>query len=127
MSFLFADGVGSSPNFVGRQVSEALRELSQPTNSGDRVKAAIARSARAANLSYWRAFDIWYGKARRIDAHEAHQITEALRVKREKAAQNELQELRTRLAKLESAVIQSHKNFSRGDLDPSGDAVRRTR
>jgi hypothetical protein len=127
MSFLFAGSVGSSANFVGSDFSAALKELAEPYPAGDRFKAAINRSARLAHLDYWRAFNIWYGKARRIDAHEAFQITEALRIKREKAAQNELQELRTRLAKLESAIVQNHSDFSRADLDPAGAAVRRSR
>lgn len=113
MSFLFADSVGSSPNFLGRQIADALRELSEPRAPGDRVKAAIARAARLSALSYWRAFDIWYRKARRIDAHEAAQINEALRIKREKAAINEYQDLRTRLAKLESLLVQKHPDFHR--------------
>ena len=48
----------------------ALRELSEPWSRGDRVKAAIQRAARRADLAYWRAFNIWYGKARRIEPHE---------------------------------------------------------
>ncbi|MDB5937573.1 MAG: hypothetical protein JWQ01_4917 [Massilia sp.] len=127
MSFLFAGGVGSSPNFVGSDFAGALKELAKPSPEGDRVKQAIGRAASICGLDYWRAFDIWYRKARRIDAHEAFQITEALRIKREKAAQHELQELRTRLAKLESAVIQNSADFSRADLDPAGNAVRRAR
>src|SRR5947209_14578977 len=49
---------------------------------------AIDRAARAAGLSYWRAFDIWYGKARRIDAHEAAQINEAIRIDRKSTRLN---------------------------------------
>lgn len=127
MSFLFASAVGSSPKEIGREYSLKLRELALPKPEGDKFNFAIARAAAAAGLEYWRAFDIYYRKARRIDAHEAFQITEALRIKREKAAQNELQELRTRLAKLESAVIQNSADFSRSDLDPAGNAVRRAR
>jgi len=128
MSFLFAGGVGSSPNFVGSDFSSALRELSEPRPSGDRIKAAIARAARLADLTYWRAFDIWYGKARRIDAHEAAQINEALRLKREKAVANEYHDLKTRLAKLESALlIQDNPNVRREASDPAGFGVRRAR
>lgn len=114
MSILFAGDVGSSPNFHGSEFSDALRELSEPWVPGDRVKAAIARAARLSGLSYWRAFNIWYGKARRIDAHEAAQINEALRLKREKAVANEYQDLRTRLAKLEAALlVQGNPNVHR--------------
>lgn len=113
MSFLFAGDLGRSPNFVGSDFSEALRELSLPWPPGDRVKSAIGRAAKASGLTYWRAFDIYYRKARRIDAHEAAQINEALRLKREKEARNEYQELRTRLTKLESLLVQKDPNFHR--------------
>jgi hypothetical protein len=114
MSFLFADGVGSSPNKIGREYSLMLRELAKPKPEGDKFNLAIGRAAAAAGLEYWRAFDIWYRKARRIDAHEADQINEALRVKREKAAANEYSELKLRLAKLESTLlIQGNPNIRR--------------
>jgi hypothetical protein len=114
MSFLFAGDVGRSPNFVGSEFSEALQELARPWPEGDKLKRRIDRAARAAGLSYWRAFDIWYRKARRIDAHEAAQINEALRIKREKAVANEYHDLRARLARLESAlVIQGNPNVRR--------------
>lgn len=113
MELLFTGADGSGPNSLGSQYSEALRELSMPWPPGDRVKAAIARAARLADLSYWRAFDIYYRKARRIDAHEAFQISEALRLKREKEVQNEYQELRIRLAKLEAVMATKHSNFDR--------------
>lgn len=97
--------------------STALRELSEPWPRGDKVKSAIQRAARLAGLSYWRAFDIWYGKARRIEADEAERIAEALRRKTEEAARNELQELRTRLIRLESILVQSDPDFHRTDID----------
>lgn len=113
MDFLFAGAVGSSPNSVGSDFSQALQELSRPWPDGDRLKRRIERAARAAGLHYWRAFDIWYGKARRIDAHEAAQINEALRLKREKAVANEYYEIRTRLAKLEAALVQTNPHVRR--------------
>lgn len=95
--------------------SDALRELSEPRPVGDLVKAAIGRSARLAGLSYTRTFDLWYGKARRIDAHEARQIEEALLQKREEEARNELHDLRTRLLKMESRIAaeSTHSNSPR--------------
>src|SRR5258708_37399719 len=55
---------GTFPNSVG-DAALALRELSQPWTMGDRIKSAIERAARQSGLAYWRAFQIWYGKARR--------------------------------------------------------------
>lgn len=108
--------------------SHELKELAEPRHSGEYVKRAIERAAAAAGLHYWRAFDIWYGKARRIDAHEAEQINEALRIKREKAAANEYHDLKARLAKLEAALlVQGNPNVHREGAVPSGFGVRRTR
>lgn len=93
--------------------SQALRELAEPRPSGDLVKRAIDRAARAVGLDYWRAFDIWYGKARRIDAHEAERIADALQMKREEDARNDLQDLRTRLLKVESRIAAETANSNR--------------
>lgn len=95
----------------------ALRELSEPWAPGDRVKAAIQRAARLSGLSYWRCFDLWYDKARRVDPQEIKAIADALARKREREAGNELQELRTRLAKLESRLSQVDEDFYRPTID----------
>jgi hypothetical protein len=112
MDFLFDDADGSFPNFLG-SISNALKELALPKPEDDRVKRAIDRAARAAGIDYWRAFDLWYCKARRVDAQEALKIREALRLKRERDLQHEYQELRTRLAKLESRMVKDHSHFRR--------------
>jgi hypothetical protein len=95
----------------------ALRELAEPWTRGDRVKAAIARSARRAGLTYWRAFDIWYGKARRIEEHEMQSIAVALEKRRKEVSRNEIAELRSRLARLEALLVQSDPEFHRPTLD----------
>jgi len=105
-------------------LSASLRELSEPWERGDKIKAAIARSARAAGLTYWRAFDIWYGKARRIDPAEADRIQAALQRKSEEHARNEFHELRTRLLRLESLLIQTDPDFRRPTVDQTRDALR---
>lgn len=118
MRFLLPESDGMSAKSIGDHCAEALRELAQPSPPGDRVKAAINRAAKACKLSYWRAFDIYYRKARRIDAHEAFKISEALRLKREREARNEYSELRVRLARLESLLTQKDPDFDRTDFDP---------
>jgi len=91
----------------------ALHELSEPWPSGSKVKSAIDRAARRVGLSYWRAFDIWYGKARKIDQAECELIAAALSEKRKEAARNELHELRTRLVKLEAILARADADFYR--------------
>ena len=97
--------------------SAMLRELSEPWGSGERVKTAIDRAARLARLTYWRTWDIWYRKARRVETYEIEQIKEALRIKNEKAARNELHDLKTRLAILEARLNSGDAEFYRADID----------
>lgn len=94
-----------------------LRELSEPWGRDDKIKAAIQRAAKAAGLSYWRAFDIWYGKARRIEADEAQRIADALQKKSEGEARNEFYDLRSRLLRLESILVSTDPDFHRQDID----------
>lgn len=94
-----------------------LRDLAEPAPRGDRVKSAIQRAAKAAGLTYTRAFDIWYGKARRIEADEAQRITQALQKKSEEEARNEFYDLRSRLLRLESILVSTDPDFHREDID----------
>ncbi len=105
--------------------ADALRELAEPRPVGDLVKTAILRAARQAGLSYTRAFDVWYGKARRIDAHEARQIEQALQAKREEEARNELHDLRTRLLKMESRIAAQGADQPRARLNLVRQPLRR--
>jgi hypothetical protein len=101
-----------------------LRELSQPWASGERIKSVLDRTSRLARLTYWRTYDIWYGKARRIEPHEIEQIAEALRIKNEKAARNEFHELKVRLARLEASLSSRDPDFHSPSTDYARDALR---
>jgi hypothetical protein len=98
----------------------SLRELAEPWEPGDKVKAAIDRAARRVGLTYWRAFDIWYGKARRIETFEAEAIAAALDRKRREAVRNELHDIRTRIAVLEARLSQTDAEFHREAIDALG-------
>ena len=101
-----------------------LRELSEPRPSGEFVKNAIDRAASLARLPYWRAFDLWYRKARQIQDYEIEQIAEALRIKREKAARNELHDLKLRLARLEASLSAGDADFHSPSIDYARGVVR---
>jgi hypothetical protein len=94
----------------------ALKELAEPRPVGDTIPQAIIRACRATGLDYARAFNIWYRRARRIDAHEAQAIEQALNNKREEEARNELHDLRTRLLKMESRISAESTNRDRARL-----------
>ena len=117
------EGDVNTPKSVGK----ALQELAEPSARGDRVKAAIERAARLSGLSYWRTFDLWYAKTRRIEDYEITAINDALLKKRATETRNELSELRLRLARLESLLVQTDPEFHRETVDLVRTQMRRSR
>jgi len=113
----------NTPNSVGA----ALQELAEPSARGDRVKVAIERASRLCGLSYWRTFDLWYRKARRVEDYEIIAINDALAKKRATEARNELSELRLRLTRLEALLSVQDPDFHRETIDITRAQVRRPR
>jgi hypothetical protein len=101
-----------------------LRELSLPWAPGERIKSVLDRTSRLARLTYWRTYDIWYGKARRIEPFEIDQIKEALRIKNEKTARNEFHDIKLRLAKLEASLAAGDADFHSPSIDYASDFTR---
>ena len=107
------------------EASALLRTIAEPFEPGERIKEAIQRVARATQLSYWRTYDIYYEKARRIEETELNQIKEALRIKNEKAARNELHDLKFRIARLEAMLSASRDpDFHGPDIDFTRELLR---
>lgn len=112
------------PNSVGMAAS-MLWELSLPWREGERKKAVIDRTSKLCRLDYWRTWDIWYRKARRIEAYEMQQIAEALLIKQEKAARDEFHELKLRLVTLEARFNAGDADFHSPAADYARDVLRR--
>jgi hypothetical protein len=110
------------PKVLG--ASDNLKQLAEPFTRGDKIKSMIDRAARRAGLSYWRAFDLWYAKARRIEPYETAAIESALDSKRKEEARNEFHELKIRLARLESRLVQTDAEFHRETISALRNAVR---
>ncbi len=113
-----------------------IRELADPWPSDTRVKDAIRRASKRVlvlfngkltALSYSRASDIWYGRARRIEDFERDAIVDALDKKRREATRNELHELKTRIALLEARLVQADSEFHRETIDALGNVLRGAR
>jgi hypothetical protein len=51
-----------------------VRRCAEPRPPDDSVKAAIRRASQRLEIPFSRTRDIWYGDARRIDAHEMDQL-----------------------------------------------------
>jgi hypothetical protein len=105
-------------------IAKALKELSEPHSREEKMITIIERSAHLAGLSYSRAYEIWYGRARRVEPAEVTRISEALDRKHQRDARNEIQELRLRIAKLEQYFLQTDETFHREDLNALGEILR---
>lgn len=104
--------------------ADNLRKLAEPSMRGDRVKVAIERAARLSGLSYWRTFDLWYRKARRVEDFEIAAISEALRRKTRLDTRNELSQLRLRIEALEARYAKCDQDFHEPDIDGLGEILR---
>src|ERR1700722_10152096 len=76
-------GVTKLPNSsYASSIDEAqtlVRRCAEPRPAADGVKAAIRRASRRLDIPFSRVRDIWYGDARRIDAHEMDQLRRVAR------------------------------------------------
>jgi hypothetical protein len=121
-------------HFDGRSLGEKAAAMLRDLGGNGRVKVAIYRAAELAGLSYWRVFDLWYRKARRIEDREIEKIERALWAKHEQELADlkrrralgarheqeawcELQELKARLAVLEDRLAKGDADFYRPHLD----------
>lgn len=105
--------------------SIALRELSQPWSPGIKKDEFIRLASKRAGLSFWRTFDLWYGKARQADEFELKKISAALEKKRKQDARNEFQELKTRMARLEALLARTDPDFFSEEITYTRDHLRR--
>jgi chromosome segregation ATPase len=109
------------------ELSDLLASIAGRNGS---VAERIARAARRLRWEYRRTKAHWYGEARRIDQHEMRQAREAaseLEAKRQEAAANaELADLRTRLARLETLVSEA-ANLAGATGDPLRPSLRNDR
>lgn len=98
-------------------VAGQLRELAEPYSRGEKAVPMIERIARLAGLSYSRCYEIYYRRARQIKPEEIAKIQEALRIKNERAARNELHQAKLILARLEARLNAGDADFYRADID----------
>lgn len=62
-----------TPERAREEMRGHLRVIARMTDEPNR-KAALAFAARVLEMPYWRVSEIFYGRARRIEAHEADRI-----------------------------------------------------
>jgi hypothetical protein len=108
------------------KAAESLKYLAGTIQAGE-TKDAITRAAKLAGLGYWRAFDLWYGKARRVEQFELDQIGDAVARKGREDDRRELHELQIRLVRLEARLAAGDASFHRPFLDGMGQASKARR
>lgn len=81
------------------------------------VKRRISVAAHRAGISETRAFDIWYGKARRIEPRERAAILTAIAEQTIADEKNEHHELAVRLARAEVRLSQLETALGRAVAD----------
>lgn len=86
------------------EASILVKRVAEPRGVGDSVKAAISRAAHRLGWKHSRTRDIWYARARRIDAHEM----DALRRQAAKEA--------ARYESVARAMEQTDPDFYRSDI-----------
>ena len=86
------------------------------------IKSAIFRASKLSGLPYTRTWNIWYGKALRVEEHELQQITTAWGTEDERL-RRDIIELKSKIARLEARLAMAdarvrspHINFYRGAL-----------
>jgi hypothetical protein len=73
-----ADDLRKSSYASSIEEAQALiRRCAEPHPAADSVKAAIRRASQRLDLPFSRTRDLWYGDARRIDAHEMDRLRQA--------------------------------------------------
>lgn len=106
------------------EAAKWLQELAEPRPGGEKVKVAIERAAKLAGLPYWRAFDVWYSKARQVETFEIDKIADAIKEKNERDARNELRDLKARIARMESLLASGDSHFHSPSIAHARELVR---
>lgn len=106
-----------------KDLAHLLKQIAAPIDRGEKFNIAIERAARLSGLSYSRAFNIWYGKAKRIEPHEETAILSALVEKRLADEKNELHALKISLARLETQLSQTQAALARAQADGNRAAI----
>jgi hypothetical protein len=101
--------------------ADGLRFLSEPWPSGSKVKEAIERASRRVRIycdsfHYWRAFDVWYRKARSVEAYEIDAIAQAIAAKEKKELRDEFADILSRISILESRLVTQDPDFHRPSI-----------
>jgi hypothetical protein len=94
-----------------------VRQVAEPREVGDSVKAAIVRAAKRLGFRFTRTKDLWYGDARRIDSDEMDRL-------RERAARADARIAIANLLALRNRLATADADFHRPQIAALDDALR---
>ena len=101
--------------------SGLMRELAPAGSAKARIGVALVRINKLKHIkrkwSWSRAKDIWYGDARRIDAHEMDALRAAVRKREIEEARSEYRELDERLRRVEAALAVAYQDLDSATFD----------
>jgi len=101
---------------IASEIQSSLRLIVEPVHAGENIKALIGKAARRLGFDYWRTHDLWYGRARRIDAVELEAVRARVKVKQEAQFNAEMAAFAARLARLEAMLVGQDEEFFSADL-----------
>lgn len=101
---------------IASEMQSSLRLIAEPIHAGDSIKAQIGRAARRVGFDYWRTHDLWYARARRIDAVELEAVRARVNAKQEAEINAEMAAFAARLARLEAMLVGQDEEFFSEDL-----------
>lgn len=109
--------------------ADGLRFLSEPWPAGSKVKEAVQRAAKRVQVycdsfHYWRAFDVWYRKARSVEGYEIDAIAQAIAAKESKELRDEFADILSRISILESRLVAQDPDFHRPSIGGLREMVR---
>lgn len=100
------------------EASRLIQSLVGEVKPGTKVKTLIHRAAHILGWSDSRAFDVWYGKARRIDAEEMDALRQAAQLKgRDDAGRSEHKELLEHIREIKERLVQIEQELGRAQAD----------
>ncbi len=112
------------PDVIVAQAQNDLREIGKKVLPGEKGEHVIGRVASEVGLKYSRAFELWYGRVRRIEPFEREQIREALARLELRWLENELHNWRIALARMETKAASLRADLDRPRFDLLGHEVR---
>lgn len=112
------------PEVAVAQMKDELRSLGEKVLPGAKGEAVIGRVASLVGLEYSRTFELWYGRARRVEPYELQQLREAQAKLELRWLENELHNWRIALARMETKAAALRADLDRPRFDLLGHEVR---